>query len=66
MDFELSTEQQRLERELYDYLLQNPSQRLQLRMDEDVPYRLVRKVIFTAQQAGIENLTLVGVSRSSM
>ena len=43
-----------------------PPERILLRMDEVVPYRLVRKVLFTLQQAGFEDVTLVAESRSSL
>ena len=51
--------------ELYDVLLGSPGA-LQVRVDEDVPYVLVRKVLFTAQEAGVRDLTLVAASRSSL
>lgn len=51
--------------ELYDPLLASPG-RLQIRVDADVPYVLVRKVLFTAQEAGVQDLTLVAASRSSL
>jgi biopolymer transport protein ExbD len=51
--------------ELYDPLLASPG-RLQVRVDADVPYALVRKVLFTAQEAGVQDLTLVAASRSSL
>lgn len=55
-----------LVRELYDLLLKAPPARLQLRADEDLPYEMVRKVLFTAQQAGVTDLTVVAVSRASL
>ena len=55
-----------LVREIYGALQQRPGERLQLRADASVPYRVVRKVLFTARQAGIEDITLVARSRSSL
>jgi biopolymer transport protein ExbD len=52
--------------ELYSALQRLPPERILLRMDEAVPYRLVRKVLFTLQQAGFEDVTLVAESRSSL
>ena len=53
-------------RELYEPLQLSAGQPLQVRMDEDAPYELLRKVLFTAQQAGIEEVTVVAASRSSL
>jgi biopolymer transport protein ExbD len=55
-----------LVREIYTVLLKTPPQRLILRADKRTPYRLVRKVLFTAQQAGFSDITLVAASRSSL
>lgn len=52
-------------REVHDVLAMNPSP-VQVRMDEDAPYVLLRKLLFTAQQAGVEDVTVVAVSRSSL
>ncbi len=52
--------------ELYGALQRLPRERVLLRMDAAVPYRLVRKVLFTLQQAGFEDVTLVAESRSSL
>ena len=52
--------------ELYAALQRLPPERVLLRMDEAVPYRLVRKVLFTLQQAGFEDVTLVAESRRSL
>jgi len=52
-------------RELHDVLAQDPGP-VQVRMDEDAPYVLLRKLLFTAQQAGVEDVTVVAVSRSSL
>lgn len=39
---------------------------LTVRAHEDAPWALVGKVLFTAQQAGFENVELVAVSRASL
>ncbi len=52
--------------ELYAALQRIPPERVLLRMDAAVPYRLVRKVLFTLQQAGFDQVTLVAESRSSL
>ena len=52
-------------RELHDVLAMNPGP-VQVRMDADAPYVLLRKLLFTAQQAGVEDVTVVAVSRSSL
>ncbi len=52
-------------REVYDLLLRLPGPIL-IRADERTPYALIRKLIFTAQEAGVEQVTLVAVSRSSL
>ncbi len=52
--------------ELYGALNRLPSGRVLLRLDASVPYRIVRKVLFTLQQAGFEDVTLVAESRRSL
>lgn len=52
--------------ELYNAMLQSPGTRVQIRADEDLPYVMVRKALFTLQQAGIQDVTVVAVSRSSL
>ncbi|HJN74416.1 MAG TPA: biopolymer transporter ExbD [Myxococcota bacterium] len=52
-------------RELNDVLAKKPGP-VQVRMDEEAPYVLLRKLLFTAQQAGVEDVTVVAVSRSSL
>lgn len=37
-----------------------------IRADEEAPWELVGKVLFTAQQAGYEDIQLVAVSRASL
>jgi len=51
--------------ELYDIFLTNPG-RLQVRVDEEVPYKLIRKVLFTLREAGVTDITLVALSRDSL
>ena len=55
-----------LVREIYTSLQQSPGEHLLVRADQLTPYRLVRKVLFTAQQAGFSHITLVAQSRSSL
>ena len=52
--------------ELYDPLLQLGRPRLQIRAEASTPYRLVRKVLFTARNAGVEEIQIVARSRSSL
>jgi len=51
---------------LHAALQQQPRGRVLLRMDAEVPYRLVRKVLFTLEQAGFSQVTLVAESRTSL
>ncbi|MCB9746668.1 MAG: biopolymer transporter ExbD [Alphaproteobacteria bacterium] len=52
--------------ELHERLIGAPPPRLQIVADEDTPYVLLRKVLFTAQQAGVQDLTVVAASRASL
>ncbi|MCP4810669.1 MAG: hypothetical protein GY913_18360 [Proteobacteria bacterium] len=54
-----------LVREVHGVLSVAPSP-VQIRMDEEAPYILLRKLLFTVQQAGVEDVTVVAVSRSSL
>lgn len=51
--------------ELYEALQQDAGP-VQVRVDGDQPYGLVRKTLFTAQEAGVRELTLVSASNSSL
>ncbi len=51
--------------ELYEIFLTRPG-KLQLLVDEDISYGLIRKVLFTLREAGVTDLTLVAVSRDSL
>ena len=53
-------------KELYRGLQQLPGDRIQVRVDADLPYSLTRKALFTAKQAGKRKVTVVTVSRSSL
>lgn len=52
--------------ELYDQLSGRPPPRLNVRADGRVPYVVLRKVLFTAQEAGVDHLDLVAVSRAGL
>ena len=52
--------------ELYGALQRLPPGQVLLRMDASVPYRLLRKVLFTLQQAGFDDVMLVAESRASL
>ncbi len=52
--------------ELYAPLLQRGGPRLLLRAHAELPYRLIRKVLFTAREAGVRDVQLVATSRSSL
>jgi biopolymer transport protein ExbD len=52
-------------REVYEALQTVGGSRVTIRAHRDAPWELVGKVLFTAQQAGFENVELVAVSRAS-
>lgn len=52
--------------ELYDALQAVSGDRIMVRAHEAAPWSLVGKVLFTAKQAGYENVELVAVSRASL
>ncbi len=52
--------------ELYAPLQQLASKRVLVRADEDVPYRLLRKIVFTAREAGVERVALVAESNAGL
>ena len=52
--------------EIYWPLLQMEKGQLLIRSDEDIAYRLLEKIIFTAQEAGWDSISLVAQSKSSL
>lgn len=52
--------------EVYESLQNLSGSRVTVRAHEAAPWSLVGKVLFTAQQAGYENVELVAVSRASL
>ena len=59
-------ENESLIKEVYWPLLQMEKGSLLIRSDEDIAYRLLEKLIFTAQEAGWESISLVAQSKSSL
>jgi len=59
-------EDEDLIKEVYWPLLQMEKEALLIRSDEDVAYRLLEKLIFTAQEAGWDRISLVAQSKSSL
>ena len=59
-------EDEDLIKEVYWPLLQMEKGSLLIRSDEDIAYRLLEKLIFTAQEAGWESISLVAQSKSSL
>lgn len=53
-------------RDVYEALQAVGGSRVTIRAHQDAPWSLVGKVLFTAQQAGFENVELVAVSRASL
>ena len=53
-------------RDVYEALQAVGGNRVTIRAHQDAPWSLVGKVLFTAQQAGFENVELVAVSRASL
>lgn len=52
--------------ELYSCLQGQAGKSVNVRVDADVPYVLVRKVMYSAQRAGVERMTLVAQSRAGL
>ena len=52
--------------EVHELLQQRRGQRALIRAHQDTPWALVGKVLYTAQQAGYEDVQLVAVSRASL
>ena len=58
--------EQVLVREVYEALQARGGSRVEIRADREAPWSVVGKVLFTAQQAGFEDVQLVAVSRASL
>ncbi len=52
--------------ELYGRLQGQAGRAVNVRVDGDIPYALVRKVLFSAREAGVQRLTIVAQSRSGL
>lgn len=52
--------------ELYAYLEQQGKTTVQIRSDHRIPWKLTRKILLTAQQAGYEDIELLALSNSSL
>jgi len=55
-----------LVQEIYERLSGSPPERASVRSDGRVPYVVLRKVIFTAREAGVKHLDLVAVSQAGL
>lgn len=53
-------------RDVYDALLIGGSSRVDLRVDASVPYIVVRKLLHTVREAGVERVALVAESRAGL
>lgn len=52
--------------DVYEALLSQGTTRVTIRAHESAPWELVGKVLYTAQQAGYDDIQLVAVSRASL
>jgi biopolymer transport protein ExbD len=52
--------------ELYGRLQGQAGRAVNVRVDGDIPYALVRKALFSAREAGVERVTVVAQSRSGL
>lgn len=52
--------------ELYALLEQQGKKQVQIRSDHRIPWKLTRKILLTAQQAGYEDIELLALSNSSL
>ncbi len=52
--------------ELYTRLQGQGGRAVNVRVDGEIPYALVRKVLFSAREAGVDRLTIVAQSRSGL
>ncbi len=55
-----------LVREVYDVVLRRSGEPVALRVDADVPWIVVRKVLFTLHEGGVEDVSLVAASRAGL
>jgi biopolymer transport protein ExbD len=55
-----------LVREVYDVMLRRSGEPVALRVDADVPWIVVRKVLFTLHEAGVSDVSLVAASRAGL
>ena len=53
-------------REVYDALLIGGSSQVDLRVDASIPYAVVRKLLHTVREAGVERVALVAESRAGL
>lgn len=61
-----ATHDDELVQELYEDLAGSPPAKASIRADGRVPWTVLRKVIFTAQEAGVRSLDLVAVSAAGL
>jgi len=52
--------------EVYAHLQGQAGKAVNLRVDEGMPYLLVRKLLFSVREAGVQRVTLVARSRASL
>lgn len=52
--------------EVYDAILARGAGPVALRVDADVPWTVVRKLLFTLQEAGVEDVSLIAESRAGL
>lgn len=53
-------------RDLYEHLQRRTGSHLQIRSHAEVPWKLLRKVLLTSQQAGFSDIKLMAISSSSL
>ena len=53
-------------REVYDVLLADGSAGVDLRIDAEVPYVVVRKLLHTVREAGVQRVSLVAASKAGL
>ena len=53
-------------REVYEAVQERGTKAVALRLDADVPYKVVRKLLFTLQQAGVKDVSIVAASRAGL
>lgn len=52
--------------EVYDAVMKRGASSVSLRVDADVPWTVVRKLLFTLQEAGVEDVALIAESRAGL